>query len=125
MENTMNEGQTQVYMGGEITPTAGINTDAPHLNNPPQQLLDIIGVLFQQSGKTKPDGKGKILTGGAMTDAQVLATLVGMGIPQQLAITGIAKYHGANIYTENNNQKNHNNMNLCLKIPTKRWGDRS
>ena len=38
MENTVNEGQTQVYMDGGIDPQAGVNTDAPYLNNPPSQL---------------------------------------------------------------------------------------
>ena len=119
MENTTNEGQTQVYADGGVAPTAGIDNGAPYLNNPPQQLMDLIQVLFNQSGKTKPDGKGKILTGGPMTDAQVLAILVGMGIPQQLALSGIGTYRESNrdqsdIYTENNNQKNHNKMNFTL-----------
>ena len=119
MENTMNEGQTQVYADGGVTPTAGIDNGAPYLNNPPQQLMDLIQVLFNQSGKTKPDGKGKILRGGAMTDAQVLAILVGMGIPQQLALSGIGKYRetqdiATGMYTENNKQKNHNKMNFTL-----------
>jgi len=119
MKNTMNEGQTQVYTDGGINPQAGIDTDAPYLNKPRQQLMDIIHVLFSQSGKTKPDGKGKVLTEGPMTDEQVLAILVGMGIPQQMGISTIAKYREqqqapSDIYTENNNQKNHNNMNFTI-----------
>jgi hypothetical protein len=119
MKNTMNEGQTQVYADGGLDPTAGIDSAAPYLNQPRQQLLDIIHVLFNQSGKMKPDGKGKIIQSGPMTDAQVLAILVGMGIPQQMALSGITKYKGgqvaeSDIYTENNNQKNHNKMNFTL-----------
>jgi len=119
MKNTMNEGQTQVYTDGGINPQAGIDSDAPYLNKPRQQLMDIIHVLFSQSGKTKPDGKGKVLTEGPMTDEQVLAILVGMGIPQQMGISTIAKYREqqqapSDIYTENNNQKNHNNMNFTI-----------
>ena len=119
MKNTMNEGQTQVYADGGLDPTAGVNSGAPYLNQPRQQLLDIIHVLFNQSGKMKPDGKGKIIQSGPMTDAQVLAILVGMGIPQQMAISGITHYKGgqvseSDIYTETNNQKNHNKMNFTL-----------
>jgi hypothetical protein len=119
MENTMNEGQTQVYADGRVEPQAGVNQDQEYLHNPPQQLMDLIHVLFQQSGKTKPDGKGKILTGGPMTAPQVLAILGGMGIAQTMAEVGIAKYleshkDKSDIYTENNNQKNHNKMNFTL-----------
>jgi len=119
MKNTMNEGQTQVYADGGLDPTAGIDNGAAYLNQPRQQLLDIIHVLFNQSGKMKPDGKGKIIQAGPMTDAQVLAILVGMGIPQQMAISGITKYKGgqvseSDIYTETNNQKNDNKMNFTL-----------
>jgi hypothetical protein len=62
---------------------------------------------------------GKITHGGAMTDQQVMAILVGMGIPQQMAMSGIAKYREmtkeqSDIYTENNNQKNHNKMKFTL-----------
>ena len=116
----MNEGQTQVYADGGIDPTAGIDNAAPYLNHPKQQLLDIIHVLFNQSGKMKPDGKGKIIQQGPMTDAQVLAILVGMGIPQQMAMSGISKYKGGqvtesdDIYNENNNQKNYNKMKFTL-----------
>jgi hypothetical protein len=42
MENTTNEGQTQVYADGGINPQAGVQTDAPFLNQPRQQLLDIM-----------------------------------------------------------------------------------
>tara|TARA_R110000796_G_scaffold155149_1_gene271842 strand:+ start:659 stop:2539 length:1881 start_codon:yes stop_codon:yes gene_type:complete len=119
MKNTMNEGQTQVYTDGGLDPTAGVNREAAYLNHPRQQLLDIIHVLFNQSGKMKTNGKGKIIQDGPMTDAQVLAILVGMGIPQQMALSGITKYKGgqvteSDIYTETNNQKNHNKMNFTL-----------
>jgi hypothetical protein len=120
MENTTNEGQTQVYSDGGVNPQAGVQTDAPFLNQPRQQLLDIIHVLFQQSGKMSDGDNGnKINHSASMTDEQVLAILVGMGIPQQMAMSGISKYRESNknqsdIYTENNNQKNHNNMNFTL-----------
>tara|TARA_R110000803_G_scaffold39692_1_gene85611 strand:- start:4361 stop:6256 length:1896 start_codon:yes stop_codon:yes gene_type:complete len=124
MENIVNEGQTQVYADGAIDAQPGVNTSAPYLNNPKQQLLDIIHVLFKQSGKMSdvvPTGQNqssKITHGGAMTDQQVMTILVGMGIPQQMAMSGIAKYHAissqSNIYTENNNQKNHNKMKFTL-----------
>ena len=125
MENTVNEGQTQVYADGAIDAQPGVNTNALYLNNPKQQLIDIIHVLFSQSGKMSdmaPTGDnidGKITHGGAMTDQQVMAILVGMGIPQQMAMSGIAKYREmtkeqSDIYTENNNQKNHNKMKFTL-----------
>ena len=120
MENTTNEGQTQVYTDGGVNPQAGEQTDAPFLNQPRQQLLDIINVLFQQSGKMSDGDKGnKIDHSASMTDEQVLAILVGMGIPQQMAMSGISMYRESNrdqsdIYTENNNQKNHNKMNFTL-----------
>jgi hypothetical protein len=121
----MNEGQTQVYADGAIDAQPGVNTGALYLNNPKQQLMDIIHVLFSQSGKMSdmaPTGDnidGKITHGGAMTDQQVMAILVGMGIPQQMAMSGIAKYRESmpdqsDIYTENNNQKNHNKMKFTL-----------
>ena len=117
MDKVVNEGQTQVYADGSIDPQFGVDTSAPYLNQPPKQLLDIVGVLFSQSGRTKPDGKGKIIEGGNMTDSQVLTILVGMGTPQQLALSAINTYK-ANmaIYTENNNnnQKNHNKMKFTL-----------
>ena len=61
----------------------------------------------------------KIDHSGSMTDEQVLAILVGMGIPQQMAMSGISMYRKSNkdksdIYTETNNQKNHNKMNFTL-----------
>ena len=85
MEKVIKEGQTQVYADGAIDRQFGINTDAPYLNMPPQQLIDIVGVLFAQSGKTKLDGKnGKVVESGPMSDSQVLAILVGMGTPQHL-----------------------------------------
>tara|TARA_B110000503_G_scaffold143708_1_gene247344 strand:+ start:5838 stop:7721 length:1884 start_codon:yes stop_codon:yes gene_type:complete len=120
MENTTNEGQTQVYTDGGVNPQAGEQTDAPFLNQPRQQLLDIINVLFQQSGKMSDGDRGnKIDHSASMTDEQVLAILVGMGIPQQMAMSGISMYRESNrdqsdIYTENNNQKNHNKMNFTL-----------
>jgi hypothetical protein len=114
MEKVIKEGQTQVYMDGAIERQAGVNTDAPYLNTPNQQLLDIVGVLFNQSGKTKLDGKnGKVVESGPMTDSQVLAILVGMGIPQQLGMSAINAFKG-NTITENNKQKNHNKMNFTL-----------
>ena len=120
MENTTNEGQTQVYADGAIDAQPGVNTNALYLNNPKQQLIDIIHVLFSQSGKMSDGDKGdKIEHSASMTDQQVLAILVGMGIPQQMAMSGIAKYHESmpdqsDIYTENNNQKNHNKMKFTL-----------
>ena len=116
----MNEGQTQVYADGGIDPQAGVQTDLAYLKNPRQQLMDIIQVLMSQSGKTKPDGKGKILSEGPMTDEQILAILVGMGIPQEMAMSGIAKCREnrmvqSDIYTENNNkQKNQKIMKFTL-----------
>jgi len=120
MENTVNEGQTQVYADGSITPQAGVNLDAPYLNHPRQQLLDIIHVLFSQSGRmTDIEPAGTIDHSGSMSKEQVLAILVGMGIPQQMAMSGINKYlethkDKSDIYTENNNQKNQNKMNFTL-----------
>ena len=120
MENTVNEGQTQVYADGAIDAQPGVNTNAPYLNQPRQQLMDIIHVLFSQSGRMSDiDNDGKIDHSGSMTDQQVMTILVGMGIPQQMAMSGIAKYREmhkdqSNIYTENNNQKNHNKMKFTL-----------
>ena len=114
MEKVIKEGQTQVYMDGGIDRQYGVNTDAPYLNAPNQQLLDIVGVLFAQSGKTKLDGKnGKVVNEGPMTDSQVLSILVGMGIPQQLGMSAINAFKGNNI-TENNKQKNHNEMKFTI-----------
>jgi len=120
MENTINEGQTQVYTDGHIDAQPGVNTNAPYLNQPRQQLMDIIHVLFSQSGRMSDiDNDGKIDHSGSMTDQQVMTILVGMGIPQQMAMSGIAQYRQmhkdkSNIYTENNNQKNQNKMNFTL-----------
>ena len=120
MENRTNEGQTQVYTDGGRNPQSGVQTDAPFLNQPRKQLLDIINVLFQQSGRMSDGDKGnKITQSASMTDEQVLAILVGMGIPQQMAMSGISMYRESNkdqsdIYTENNNQKNHKKMNFTL-----------
>ena len=98
MEKVIKEGQTQVYVDGSIEKQAGVNTDAPYLNAPNQQLIDIVGVLFNQSGKTKLDGKnGKVVESGPMTDSQVLAILVGMGIPQQLGMSAINTFKGNQI----------------------------
>ena len=117
MEKVIKEGQTQVYTGGAIDRQYGVNTDAPYLNAPPQQLIDIVGVLFTQSGKTKLDGKnGKVVESGPMTDSQVLSILVGMGTPQQLAMSAINAFKGNQTeITENNNkQKNHNKMKFTI-----------
>jgi hypothetical protein len=116
MEKVIKEGQTQVYTDGSIDRQYGVQTDAPYLNAPPQQLIDIVGVLFNQSGKTKLDGKnGKVVESGPMTDEQVLTILVGMGTPQQLAMSAINAFKGnQKEITENNKQKNHNKMNFTL-----------
>ena len=120
MENTVNEGQTQVYTDGHIDAQPGVNTNAFYLNNPKPQLMDIIHVLFSQSGRMSDvDNDHKIDHSGSMTDQQVMTILVGMGIPQQMAMSGIAKYREmhkdqSDIYTENNNQKNHNKMKFTL-----------
>ncbi len=99
MSKAVNEGQTQVYANGTIEPQYGVNTDAPYLNNPPKQLIDLI-TAFYKSGKS---------------DSQVLAILVGMGTPQQLALSGINAYKAAaQTFTTENNQKNHNNMKFTL-----------
>ena len=120
MENTINEGQTQVYADGRVEPQAGVNQNQKYLHNPPQQLMDIIHALFQQSGRmTDIEPAGTIDHSGSMSKEQVLTILVGMGIPQTMAEVGIAKYlenheDKSDIYTENNNQKNHNKMNFTL-----------
>jgi hypothetical protein len=120
MENTMNEGQTQVYADGRVESQAGVNQDQEYLQNPPQQLMDIIHVLFSQSGRMSDiDNDFKIDHSGSISKEQVLTILVGMGIPQTMAQVGIAKYlenhkDKSDIYTENNNQKNHNKMNFTL-----------
>ncbi len=96
----IDEGQTQVYSDGRIEPQYGVNTDAPYLNAPPKQLLDLTA-QFYKSGKT---------------DSQVLAILVGMGIPQQLALSGIniLKFAMNQPSQNNNKQKNYNKMNFTL-----------
>ena len=117
MDKVIKEGQTQVYVDGAIEHQAGVTTNAPYLNTPNQQLIDIVGVLFSQSGKTKLDGKnGKVVESGPMTDSQVLSILVGMGIPQQLGMSAISTFKGNQTeITENNNkQKNHNKMNFTI-----------
>lgn len=100
IKESLVEGQTQVYADGHIDPQYGVNTNAPYLNQPPKQLIDI-AMQFYKSGKS---------------DSQVLAILVGMGIPQQLAIAGITVCKSMmGMQTENNNkQKNHNKMNFTL-----------
>jgi len=116
----MNEGQTQVYADGRVESQAGVNQDQEYLQNPPQQLMDIIHVLFSQSGRMSDiDNDFKIDHSGSISKEQVLTILVGMGIPQTMAQVGIAKYlenhkDKSDIYTENNNQKNHNKMNFTL-----------
>jgi len=77
MKNILTEGQTQVYLGGGINPQYGVNTNMPHLNQPPKQIVDIIAALY---------------TGSKKSDAQIIAILVGMGTPQQLAISGLMAY---------------------------------
>ena len=78
----VNEGQTQVYMNGMVTPQYGVNTNAPYLNTPPPQLMSLTNEFFK-SGKSP---------------AQVIAILVGMGTPQQLAQSAV------NMYMMNNPQ---------------------
>ena len=116
MEKVIKEGQTQVYADGTIDRQYGVNTNAPYLNMPPQQLIDIVGVLFSQSGKTTLDGKnGKVVESGPMSDSQVLAILVGMGTPQQLAMSAINAFKGNQTeIKENNKQKNHNEMKFTI-----------
>jgi len=116
MDKVIKEGQTQVYMNGGIDPQFGVNTDAPYLNAPSKQLLEIVATLFSQSGKTKLDAKnGKVIEEGGMKESQVLSILVGMGIPQQLAMSAIATFKGNQGIIENNNkQKNHNKMKFTI-----------
>jgi hypothetical protein len=98
--SNLNEGQTQVYMNGAVVPQYGTDTSAPYLNRPPQQLLDLIRE-FYKSGKS---------------DGQVLAILVGMGTPQQLALSGINYFKASLVVptTENITQNNHTKMNFTL-----------
>jgi len=106
MDKVIKEGQTQVYMNGGIDPQFGVNTDAPYLNAPSKQLLEIVATLFSQSGKTKLDGRnGKVIEEGGMKESQVLSILVGMGIPQQLAMSAIATFKGNQGIIENNNKQ--------------------
>ena len=49
-----------------------------------------------------------------MTDSQVLAILVGMGIPQQLGMSAINAFKGNQITENNNKQKNHNKMKFTI-----------
>lgn len=98
INNSVSEGQTQVYLNGTIDQQYGVNTSSPHLNTPPKQLLDLVA-QFYKSGKS---------------DSQVLAILVGMGIQQQLVLSGIAAYKSSISMYNENNQKNHNKMNFTL-----------
>ena len=105
IKDLLKEGQTQVYTNGMVTPQSGVNTNAPHLNQPPKQLLDIIRGLH---------------TGTLKSDAQLLAILVGMGIPQQLALSGIHAYSmntsmkSTHENKNTHNQKNHSIMKFTL-----------
>ncbi len=78
----VNEGQTQVYLNSMVTPQYGVNTNASYLNTPPPQLMSLTNEFFK-SGKSP---------------AQVIAILVGMGTPQQLAQSAV------NVYMMNNPQ---------------------
>ena len=93
----INEGQTQVYANGMITPQYGVDTAAPYLNTPPKQLMDLTHEFFK-SGKSQ---------------AQVLAILVGMGIPQQLAKAAIYAY-GTLRAMQEKHQKNNMKMKFTL-----------
>lgn len=93
----VNEGQTQVYANGMITPQYGVDTTAPYLNTPPKQLMDLTHEFFK-SGKSQ---------------AQVLAILVGMGTPQQLAQAAIYAY-GALGAMQEKHQKNNMKMKFTL-----------
>jgi hypothetical protein len=97
--NTLNEGQTQVYMNGAITPQYGVDVNAAYLNTPPKQLLDLIQA-FAKSGKS---------------ESQILAILVGMGTHQQLALSGINYFKALNaMNAKNENQNNHIKMKFTL-----------
>ena len=93
----VNEGQTQVYANGMVTPQYGVDTNAPYLNTPPKQLMDLTREFFK-SGKSP---------------SQVLAILVGMGTPQQLALAAIHA-HGAIGAMQEKQQKNHTKMKFTL-----------
>lgn len=116
MDKVIKEGQTQVYVNSEIHPQFGVDTRSPYLNAPSKQLLEIVAALFSQSGKIKLDGKnGKLIQEGGMKESQVLSILVGMGIPQQLAMSAIAAFKGnKGIIKNNNKQKNHNKMKFTI-----------
>lgn len=98
LNSNLDEGQTQVYLDHSIDKQYGTDTSASYLNTPPKQLLDLI----EQFYKSKK------------SDSQVLAILVGMGIPQQLAVSGISTYKSAFASYNENIQKNHNKMNFTL-----------
>ena len=93
----LSEGQTQVYAHGLVTPQYGVNTRAPYLNSPPKQLMDLTREFFK-SGKSP---------------GQVLAILVGMGTPQQMALAAIHA-HNTLIVMQETQQKNHKHMKFTL-----------
>jgi len=93
----LSEGQTQVYASGLVTPQYGVDTRAPYLNSPPQQLMDLTREFFK-SGKSP---------------AQVLAILVGMGTPQQMALAAIHAHNNLCAMQETQ-QKNHKHMKFTL-----------
>ena len=93
----LTEGQTQVYASGLVTPQYGVDTRAPYLNQPPQQLMDLTREFFK-SGKSA---------------AQVLAILVGMGTPQQMALAAIHA-HNTLCAMQETEQKNHKQMKFTL-----------
>jgi hypothetical protein len=91
------EGQTQVYTSGMVTPQYGVDTRAPYLNSPPKQLMDLTREFFK-SGKSA---------------GQVLAILVGMGTPQQMALAAIHA-HNTLCAMQETEQKNHKHMKFTL-----------
>jgi hypothetical protein len=93
----LSEGQTQVYAHGLVTPQYGVDTKAPYLNSPPQQLMDLTREFFK-SGKSP---------------GQVLAILVGMGTPQQMALAAIYAHNTLTVMQETQ-QKNHKHMKFTL-----------
>jgi hypothetical protein len=121
MKNPLNEGQTQVYTNGRYEPQVGVDVNARYLNTVPSQLLDIVSTLYNSGSKTQMIG-GKIVNVGHKSDAQVLAILVGMGTPQQMAVSAITKYKEiiasltpSNILaTYENKQKNTNKMKFTF-----------
>lgn len=98
IKNKINEGQTQVYMNGHIDHQYGVDTNTSYLNNPPKQLLDLILPLYK-SGKS---------------DKQILSILIGMGVQQQMALSGIYAFKSMIASQNENNQKNHNKMKFTL-----------